>query len=464
MSNLTAKMRSLMEEVNGLVAEREDAVQALALAVLTGSNLFLLGSPGQAKTDVINLFRQRITGTEQFYCSMSKKSGREELFGWTDLASMIPGCVAKDIRRRDELYQSLQGQLEQAVEACRQSPGDRTLRDQLEGHTKALAQYREALSELYGSTPRVDSSHKLPTCHLAVIDEIFKTNEALLNSLLEILNDRTYTNEGITEQTPLISVFAASNELPNFGAGEDKELEALFDRLTLRVKTEYIRSRENRLAIQRQKQLRSRRPVPAAVITLEELAAMREEVLQVEIPEEVNFAMDDLLMALREKQVPVSDRTYFRFTPFLRAQAWLEGRSKAILEDLRVLRFTLWQTVEQIPLVESILEGFCVNQLQEELRELRRRGTEAYQRFQTAAAGEPRPLAHVVTLREELLSLTERLTELRETADGTDLAQISGVLEDLDHYSREAAQQAGLNTSAPLEELLQLEKARKSVA
>jgi len=33
--------------------------------------------------------------------------------------------------------------------------------------------------------------------------------------------------------------------------------------------------------------------------------------------------MDDLLMALREKQVPVSDRTYFRFTPFLRAQAWL---------------------------------------------------------------------------------------------------------------------------------------------
>lgn len=191
---------------------------------------------------------------------------------------------------------------------------------------------------------------------------------------------------------------------------------------------------------------------------------MREEVLQVEIPEEINFAMDDLLMALREKQVPVSDRTYFRFTPFLRAQAWLEGRSKAILEDLRVLRFTLWQTVEQIPLVESILEGFCVNQLQEELRELQRRGTEAYQRFQTAASGEPRPLAHVVTLREELLSLTERLTELRETADGADLAQISGVLEDLDHYSREAAQQAGLNTSAPLEELLQLEKARKSVA
>lgn len=149
MSNLPKKMQSLMEEVNGMVAEREEAVQVLALAVLTGSNLFLLGSPGQAKTDVINLFRQRITGTEQFYCSMSKKSGREELFGWTDLASMIPGCVAKDIRQRDELYQSLQGQLEQAIEAYRQNPGDPALRTGLEERTKALAQYREALSELY---------------------------------------------------------------------------------------------------------------------------------------------------------------------------------------------------------------------------------------------------------------------------------------------------------------------------
>lgn len=59
---LREKMLAVMADVNASVAEREEVVELIAIALLTRKNLFLLGEPGQAKSYAINAFRSRIIG------------------------------------------------------------------------------------------------------------------------------------------------------------------------------------------------------------------------------------------------------------------------------------------------------------------------------------------------------------------------------------------------------------------
>ena len=78
---LRDKMLAVMQDVNSQVAEREELVELIAIALLTRNNLFILGKPGQAKSLSINLFRQRITGARQFERLLSKQTDEDQLFG-----------------------------------------------------------------------------------------------------------------------------------------------------------------------------------------------------------------------------------------------------------------------------------------------------------------------------------------------------------------------------------------------
>lgn len=53
-SNLKDRMLAVIADVNAQVAEREELVELIAIALLTRKNLFILGAPGQAKSYAIN--------------------------------------------------------------------------------------------------------------------------------------------------------------------------------------------------------------------------------------------------------------------------------------------------------------------------------------------------------------------------------------------------------------------------
>lgn len=77
----------------------------------------------------------------------------------------------------------------------------------------------------------------LPGAQLAFLDEIFKANSAILNSLLMILNERRFNNGSVVEgDLPLISVVGASNELPRQNSADSSSdaLTALYDRFLVR--------------------------------------------------------------------------------------------------------------------------------------------------------------------------------------------------------------------------------------
>ena len=54
---LMDKMNNALQYLNTCLAEREELLRFMAVAVLTRRNLFILGLPGQAKSDAIRRFR-----------------------------------------------------------------------------------------------------------------------------------------------------------------------------------------------------------------------------------------------------------------------------------------------------------------------------------------------------------------------------------------------------------------------
>ena len=73
---------------------------------------------------------------------------------------------------------------------------------------------------------------KLPTARLAFLDEIFKSNSAILNILLTIINERKFYQDGQPQPVRLRVLFAATNEVPEHG-----ELSALKDRFVLKAES-----------------------------------------------------------------------------------------------------------------------------------------------------------------------------------------------------------------------------------
>ena len=284
---LNAKMRARMEEVRAQVAERDDLIEVIAIALLTRKNVFILGDTGQAKSYAVNLFREGITGARQFERLMSKQTDEEALFGRLDLSSLIPGGVPDEVLSRDSRYQDMQRQLD----ACLAGRKDTS------ALVEEMEQYRKALSALHSGAPRTVIRGKIPDSHICFLDEIFKASDGILNALLTALNERRYTNEGTTIDIPTISFFSASNEIPNFSNPEEKILKPLYDRFELKVVTEYVEDRAARLSVLKGKQARQGqlKPLPAALVTLDELEEMQRDVAGVAVPDSVNELMDDVL-------------------------------------------------------------------------------------------------------------------------------------------------------------------------
>ena len=308
--SLRDKMLAVIDDVNGSVAEREELVEMIAIALLTRKNLFVLGDPGQAKSYAINLFRQHIAGARQFERLLSKQTDEEQLFGRVDLSSLIPGSIPDSALEGDNVYRNLRFDLKCAVDGLGQMKNAQDTFAMLDRASDKLATYRKAVALLRPSEPVVQTVGKIPEADIVLLDEIFKCNDGVLNSLLTALNERKYTNEGHTYPIPTISFFAASNEIPNFNDPQEKILEALYDRLELKVVTANIEDRDTRLAVLKNKQSGAFGQV-STTITLEELIEMQREVAEIPVPDRANELADDILCELR-KSMAVSDRKYLR--------------------------------------------------------------------------------------------------------------------------------------------------------
>ncbi len=454
--NLRDKMLAVIEDVNNQLAERDELVEMIAIALLSRKNLFILGAPGQAKSYAINCFRSRIKGARQFERLLSKQTDEEQLFGRVDLASLIPGSVPESAIRCYPEYEDLKARLEWALSDFRQHMNDTQAKERLDAATERIKAFRAAVGALHCTgEPTVQTAGKIPEADIVFLDECFKANDGVLNSLLTALNERKYTNEGHTYAIPTVSFFAASNEIPNFNDPQEKILQALYDRLELKVVTSDISDRAKRLAVLRDKQA-GLTAGNNADFTLDELRSMQKEAAAIPVPDSINELMDDILCELR-KSVTVSDRKYLNFYPVAQAKAWLRGHSEVQPDDLLALKNYLWEKPTDIPLVETTLNRMCINPMQDKVNDIRAAAKEIFDELNTSVDGGVESRKAFRKFRSELLRVYGLYTELsgKAQSDG-EKAMLDALLEELETSSRSAHEKYGF-TYAALEELAGLQ-------
>ncbi|MDY7989891.1 AAA family ATPase [Paenibacillus polymyxa] len=217
-----------------------------------------------------------------------------------------------------------------------------------------------SLKELEQGVYKRNTSGKLPVAHTSFLDEIFKANSAILNALLTLINERIFYNDGAPMQVPLMCLIGSSNEYPEEGEG----LEALFDRFLLRYEVNYIG--EDQTFISMLKGSTSN----AVSMTIEELYELQFFSDTVTIPDGVYEVLSKIRRDLRDQGIQPSDRRFKQALSVIRAKAVLHGRNQAIVEDLMILKNSLWEKPEQREQVAKIVRNHAQDAVKTRLEEI----------------------------------------------------------------------------------------------
>ena len=195
----------------------------------------------------------------------------------------------------------------------------------------------------------------LPEASMVFLDEIFNANSAILNSLLTALNEKLFRRGKQFIRLPVLTFVGASNLLP-----EEEALEALLDRFLIRVKCDNVDPRELEKVLTAGWQLDKRRvATEKPALAPEAVLEMQQEVRGIDLSP-VRGEYLNLIHAMRNAGVKVSDRRAVKFQYLIAASAYLCGRDQATVSDLWVLKHT-WDTEEQIDILAGMVNTVIEN-------------------------------------------------------------------------------------------------------
>jgi MoxR-like ATPase len=212
---------------------------------------------------------------------------------------------------------------------------------------------------------------KLPTARLAFLDEIFKSNSAILNILLTIINERKFYQDGVPQPVRLRVLFAATNEVP-----EQSELAALKDRFCLKAESQSVQGEhfaelidsgiEGEVA-----RALNQRPWSEGHCTLEDLLkanrylthlfarkhrsshGQEQNDREVFFPPEVFDEFRRLVKTLQNgERIFISDRKLVKLYKLFRIRAWLFTGGTVTRDDLRLLAY-LGENHQEIELLRQ---------------------------------------------------------------------------------------------------------------
>lgn len=203
--------------------------------------------------------------------------------------------------------------------------------------------------------------------------ECFKANEPTLNMLLPIINEKIFYNDGVPVKVPLLGFYCASNETPEAGEG----LEALYDRMVNKVYVEYIKDDANKLKMFNSS-LNTRKGAnqgPKATIEIEEIIAIQKEVNNVKVDNSILKAFLKIINSIKKLGIIFSDRRQNECIRAIQAEALLNGRDEAELEDLEALKDILWEKQTDIEQIGEIIDKEA-NPYMTALHDIKRKFTE----------------------------------------------------------------------------------------
>lgn len=178
---LRARINSMRKDLHRYWVDKDALIDLMAVCTLAQEPLLLVGKPGTAKSDLVVKFVQalglNVDTDDYFEYMLTQFTEPSEIVGPIDINLLKEGRYVR----------------------------------------------------------RVDG--KLPRARVVFLDEIFKSNSAILNTLLTVINERKFYQDGRPERVPMLMLFAATNEIP-----DNAELAALRDRFTLKAESRSVRS------------------------------------------------------------------------------------------------------------------------------------------------------------------------------------------------------------------------------
>lgn len=282
---MQTKFIALANYLNACFVGRKTEIDGLIVALLAKQHLFLLGAPGTGKSKLISMFCEGITAPT-FTWQLSRFSTPEELFGPYSMSGL----------RNDKLERVEAGKIQEAS--------------------------------------------------VAYLDEVWKANSSILNSLLSILNERIIYDGGKPRSLPLITCAMSSNELPEKGVG----LEALYDRIALRFQVSELDADQLVRVLCN--------PVPKkgqSFLTLADVEAAQKSVEKVTVPVAILHTLAKIRQILAPKGVVVGVRRVVDAVNCLKATAWLEGDSEVSDDHLGILADMFWSEPKEKAVVVEVL-------------------------------------------------------------------------------------------------------------
>jgi MoxR-like ATPase len=296
---IVAKTRDIRNEMKQEVVERGIEIDLLLSCIIGRVHMLMLGEPGVAKSMTVDQFLRHVEGAALFSVLLNKDTPPEMLTGPISFTSM------KEDRFR-----------------------------------------------------RV-TTQRLPEAHIAFIDEIFKSNATNLNSMLKIINERKFENDGSTIDVPLWSVIGASNELPTH---DREDLLAFSDRLGIRRIVQPVKTEDGVKGILDGQLARNRGERLAeshTTLTLDEVETLQEAAKQIEVPGRVQDKIVKLRAEAEARQLHLSMRRIFEGVKVCQAQALLAERGEVKAEDLRLFEHVLWNDPEEIAIAQELTLDFA---------------------------------------------------------------------------------------------------------
>ena len=288
---------------------KQELIDLMVVAAVAQEPLLLVGPPGTAKSDLVLKFRDAIGVPEHEYFEymLTRFTEPSEIIGPIDINQLREG---RYIRRE-------QG--------------------------------------------------KLPTCRMAFLDEIFKSNSAILNILLTIINEKKFYQDGQPQPVSMRVLFAATNEIPEQG-----ELSALKDRFVLKAVSRSVQDDHFSELIDaglRTEVYRSlnQQPWKEGHCSLNDLVKANRYLTHLfgqqnpdtgDSTDRVTFFPDDVFREfqrlvrtlVREDRIFVSDRKLVKLYKLFRVRAWILSGGTVTHDDLRLLSY-LGETHKEMELL-----------------------------------------------------------------------------------------------------------------
>lgn len=320
------RIKALRDALSEGLYEKEEAVRLALLTAIAGESIFFLGDPGCAKSMIARRIVKAFKAdgddkVKYFETLLNAYTTPDEVFGNVSLKGLngeLPECKDKEVYRR--------------------------------------------LTE--GMLPEAD---------IAFLDEIWKANSTILNSLLTIVNERKFHNGNEVKDVPLKALFTASNELPAKGQG----LEALYDRLILRLVVSFIDDESNFFEMvdaPSSSEFELSDEEKKLQISNAELKEWKGKIDAIALSDEAKSVISAIrkelaarneAMSEDDKQngelFEVGDRRWKKIVHILKTSAFLNDRADVDLMDCQLIEYCIWSTEKQQKVAREIVEK-CIQQ------------------------------------------------------------------------------------------------------